>query len=378
MGIEELVYIQNPSTEAAMDGATKPTIELKPLERNILTTAANPYYHGGYVAHVMDALGVDDRNKVRAQVESIRRKLDIYISSGTYSTIFTASCIALKDGLVSIDEILDGKDLARELPRLKVALRRLTPAQKRIMAEFYSYAVKYHDVAYDEIAETLQYTSHRLGSLFGKTIKNVYGRLGISNRAQLAFFAHVYMHFMHNPVEEQLTANQLDTLESIVRIDTRAMYQIIPYKRAILDRLGDKLENMSDVHITSSMEAVLKALDLGFYTLLLEADIPAFVSLNSAQMDFLRAAPDLHALRTKRNTTHRIYERLGIHSRAQLAPYLFLAARLDKKEIDSLRHADPNAKPMSLIYEKFGIPKGMELLAPGRYLAVKSEMATKN
>ncbi|MEK6949264.1 MAG: hypothetical protein AABX34_03515 [Nanoarchaeota archaeon] len=376
MSIDELAtaHIGDGSTTAITSNVEKPTIELKSLERNILTTAANPYYHRGYIAHVADALDIDE-NKVHTSVySSIKSKLDI----SSHDTIFTALCIALKDGVISIDEILDGKDLAEELPRFKAALRKLSRSKKHILAEFYNRAVYDHSFSRAEVAKSLHYTHSQ--SIYGR-VWEAYKILGIHNRAQLAFFAHIYMHFMYNQAEEQLTGKRLDALEAmVVKAGTRGMYkadQDGASNRTIYS-LTNQIRNRFNAE--TSMETVLKALDMGFYTLLLEADIPAFVSLNENDIDFLKAKPETVAVRENHNIRSRIYQRLDIHTMPQLAPYLFLAAKLDEHEMDSLRsaHASPDRDPMKIIYEKFGIPEGAALLAPSKYLAAKREMAANN
>ena len=365
MGIEELAGAHIGNHE-----------ELTPLERGILITSANPYYHRGYTAHVTDAHSIDKR-EVGGLVRSIKRKLDI---SSDYNVIFTALCIALKDKLISINEILDGKDLAKELPRFKATLRKLTRPQKHFLAECCNQAIHTHYVSMTEVAESLHYapTTYPLSNGEGQS---AYERLGTSNRAQLAFFAHIYMHFMHNPVEEQLTGKQLDALEAIViKQDMRGMYKSKQdgTLNSTIYKLILGIRNIFNAE--TSIEVVLKALDMGFYTLLLEADIPAFVSLDPAQIDFLKAAPNPHTLMTNRNIRYSIYRRLGVRTMPQLAPYLFLAAKLDENEMGLLRSAytSPDVDPMRIVYEKFGIPEGAALLAPSRYLAAKHSMAAKN
>ena len=357
MDIGELAraHIGDDGTGVAISDVEELAIKLEPLEKAVLITAASPYYQRDFRPHVVNTLSID-KYKYGKIIKSIRRKLDV----SDEQPLISALCIALKKGLVSTEEILDGKNMEEELPRFKVRLRRLTRPGKGVMAEIYNYAIEHHGVTNEEISEISQYAFGFRGT------KN----LGISNRAQLAFFAHIYMHFMHNQAEEQLTGKQLDVLEQLViKTGTNRVYRS---SQALTRRYTEAL------NVQTSMEAVLKALDMGFYSLLLEVDIPAFVALDTVTIDFLKTALDGVALTRNHNIRTHIYKQLGIHSRSQLAPYLFLAAKLDENEMELLRHISPDEDQMRIVYEKFGMPRDAYLLAPSKYLAVKHGMAAKN
>ncbi|MCH8003125.1 MAG: hypothetical protein IH934_00705 [Nanoarchaeota archaeon] len=367
MDIGELVLNQTEDGSTVTFDIEESKIQLEPWVKEILITAANPYYQEEFVPHVMNTFSIDGY-KYGKFIKPIRRKLNV---SDT-NPMFAALCIALKNDLVSTEEILDGKNMEEELLRFKVRIRRLTRTDKGIMAEIYNYAIEHHGVAYGEISEISQYGYGFRGS------KN----LGISNHAQLAFFAHIYTHLMHNQVEEQLTGHQLDALEAlVVKTDRKGVYNFNP--KRVSESVTYYPSNLvrRDFGVQTSMDAVLKALDLGFYTLLLEVDIPAFLALNHTDMDFLKITQDDSvALRRNSQRRQRIYKGLGIHTRTQLAPYIFLVTKLDEHEMDSLRsaHASPDQDPMQIIYEKFKMPEHSALLAPNKYFAAKREMAAKN
>jgi len=365
--IGELVSDQteNGSTVATASD-TETTIQLEQLEKDILITAANPYYEGSYLSRVMSVHSLNDWGYKKFK-RSIRKKLNI----SDQNLFFTALCIALKNGLVTIDDILGGKDIAKELPKFKVLLRRLSRGNKENLVNIYDYTLEHHGGTYSEISDISEYT----GVFKGTNI------LGVDNHAQLPFFAHIYAHFIHNRVEELFDEKELDALEAlVVKTNRKGVYNFnsgTMEKKSIYNALWRVRKKWG---IRTSMEAVLKALELGFYTLLHEVSISDFIALNDGYIDLLKTihdSPDAISKHQKR--TDQIYKELGIHTRTQLAPYIFLARNLEEHEMDAIRsaHASPDQDPMQIIYEKFDMPEHSALLAPSKYFATKREMAAK-
>lgn len=380
MDIGKLVSNQTGNgIKVALD-TEKSKFQLDPEESAFLIAEADPY-NGSSNDHT-DNIKDANEYKFNKLKTSIKGELNAPSIQGQ-NFIFSAVSIALKNGLITIEDILGDRDLEFEMPRFKVYLRNLSRTQKRILAESYNLAVQHLVHTHGEIAISLQYTSSQaLGSsLNGGRSSTVYDDLGISNNGQLAFLTHIYMHFMRNPIEEQLTGKQLDELEAlVVRTNNNGDYNNSHGLNSNNPSQTVMRKIRQDLGVQSSMDAILKAFEMGFYSLLLGVDTLALVNLDPSDINFLKSMPD--SVGNGRNYTNRkrIYGNLGINTMTQLAPYIFLATKLDEHEMDALRstHASPDGDPMKVIYEKFEMPEHSALLAPSKYFAAKREMAVKN
>jgi len=357
------------ATDSCVDESA---IQLDPLEKHILIASASPFHGESHSIH-------NGSTKDDGRIRSIKDKLGV---SGQYF-MFGAVSIALDKGSVTIDDVLDGRSITQEFPKFKVTLRKLSRAQKRILAEFYNSALQHQEFTYGEVATTLQYSSSiALGNSLNRGGQSpIHSTLGIHDRGQLAFLTHIYMHFMRNPVEELFTEKQLDALEArVIKTRSGGIYKVSQEGISDWSKSSLMANIKNTFNVDSSAEAVLKALDSGFYTLLLEMDFPAFASLEPNYFEFLRNPINRVASPENRTKKNIIYKRLGISNMSQLAPYMFLATNLDESGMRLLRtsHTSPDNNPINTLHEIFRMPNYSTLLAPQAYLNTKCEMAAKS
>lgn len=271
----------------------------------------SPNYSGGYSPQIQKKLWIP-LHTLRNKVEILCIKLNVEWD------IFAAEITALDKGILSLEEIV-----GNELPKFEATIGLLSPKQKQLVSVYYEYAVTYGNVSSNAVIE---YSGLKMD--FG-TINAVYTKLNISNRAQFALYAYIYMHLMRSPILEMLTRKQINALEAVI-YNSPDYYNHIAQVLGIaassvkitVNRVTKKLESNNIV------EAICKAIKLGYNSLLKGVDKEALNSLDESEIDLLKQTArlpikDIQPIRGMES----VYEKLRVYNSAQLAPYVYFVVK---------------------------------------------------
>jgi len=308
------------------------TEKLKADDLYMLWAIASPYYDvANYVRRAQKVF--------RTSFLTARRHLDTIFDQLKVPNGFGAVAVGLEEGVIPIDAFVPNSGIFED------AVRSLSPGQKRTLATLYQRAIRHDSIHIEDAAVATE-------ANVGKThvIRHLYNakrQLGASNNAQLALYAHIYVHRVRSPIEEVLYREQIQVLEAMVSSNAKKskLFGDVDKILQIKDgkahaRFYQACQRMG-IYNLSVIAAVSKAIELGCTSLLGHVDVNAFDSLANIERAYLKSVYDRRTNGISKNdvmadTVDAIKTKLNIRTEPQLALYVHAAA--NPAVLDTLRN----------------------------------------